>query len=122
MAREPVRPRGLTVRDAAGILAATRRLGIAALTLRARVARSAGAPHELIDRFVADLDAALRTIADALRNGKTTAELPPLRADQIVLQRALDEHGDPALEVLISETDLIVDSVETIAGIISRHD
>jgi uncharacterized membrane protein YccC len=122
MAREPVRPRGLTVRDAAGLLAATRRLGIAALTLRARVSRSAGAPHELIDRLVADLDAALRTIVAALRRGEMPAELPPLRADQIVLRRALDEHGDPALEVLISETDLIVDSVETIAGIISRHD
>jgi uncharacterized membrane protein YccC len=121
MAREPVRPSGLTVREAAGILAATRRLGIAALTLRARIARIAGAPHELIERFAGDLDTALRTIANALRSGETPAELPPLRADQIALKRALDESGDPAVEVLVSETDLIVDSVETIAGIISRR-
>lgn len=120
MAGEPVRPRGLTLRSVAGILAATRRIGIAALTLHARVVRIAGAPHELIERFVRDLETALRALVDALRNGEPPADLPPLRGDLTALKRTLQEHGDPAVEVLASETDLIVDSVETIAAIVAR--
>jgi uncharacterized membrane protein YccC len=120
MAAEPARPRGLTLRSVAGILAATRRIGIAALTLHARVARIAGAPHELIERFVRDLEAALRALVDALHNGEPPADLPPLRSDLAALKRALQERGDPAVEVLVSETDLIVDSLETIAAIVAR--
>jgi hypothetical protein len=101
-------------------LAATRRIGIAALTLHARVARIAGAPHALIERFVRDLEAALRALVAAVRDGEPPAALPPLRADLMALQRALQERGDPAVEVLVSETDLIVDSVETIAAIVAR--
>ena len=121
MAGEPVTPRALTVRRAAGILAATRRLGIAALTLRARVARISGAPHELIERFIDDLDAALCAIVAALHDGSTAPALPPLRADQIALERAFDESGDLAVEVLVSETDLMVDSIDTIAEILARR-
>ena len=120
MAGEPVRPRGLRLRSVAGILAASRRIGIAALTLHARVARIAGAPHELIERFVRDLETAMRALVDALRDGEPPAELPPLRPDLVALKRALQERGDPAVEVLFSETDLIVDSVETIAAIVAR--
>ena len=120
MAGEPVGPRGITLRSAAGILAATRRLGIAALTLRARVARITGAPHDHIERLVADLDAALRAIVAALHEGEPLGPLPPLRNDQIALKRILDEQRDPAVEVLVSETDLIVDSVNTVAAILTR--
>jgi uncharacterized membrane protein YccC len=121
MAGEPVTPRGITVRTATGVLAATRRLGIAALTLRARIARITGAPHDLIERFAADVDVALRGIVEALRSGTPPAPLPPLRDDQIALKRTLAERRDPAVEVLVSETDLIVDSVDTIAAILARR-
>ncbi len=120
MAGEPARPRGLTLRTAVGILAATRRLGIATLTLRARVARVSGAPHEQIERLAGDLDVALLTIVGALHNGERPGPLPPLRDDQVALQRTLDAGGDPAVEVLVSETDLIVDSVNSIAAILAR--
>ncbi len=121
MAGEPVRPRGLTLRTASGILAASRLLGIAGLTLHARVERIEAAPHELIDHFAADLDVALRALAEALRNGDTPAAFPPLRDDQIALERALDERGDMAIAALASETDLIVDSVDTIAAVIAKN-
>jgi uncharacterized membrane protein YccC len=120
MAGEPVRPRGVSVRTALGILAATRRLGIAGLTLRARIARVSGAPHETIGQFVADLDMALQAIVDALKTGDLAKTLPPLRNDQIALQRNLDERRDPALEILGSETDLIVDSVNAMSAILAR--
>jgi uncharacterized membrane protein YccC len=120
MAGEPVRPRGLTLRSATGILAATRRFGIAALTLHARVSRITGAPHTLIERFESDLDVALHAIVSALRNGEPPGPLPPLHDDQTALKRVLAEYNDPAVEVLVAETDLIVDSVNTIAAILSR--
>lgn len=121
MAGEPVLPREISLRTAAGILAATRRLGIATLTLRARVARITGAPHEHIERLVSDLDAALLATVKSLHGGDPPGPLPPLRQDQIALKRILDERGDPAVEVLISETDLIVDSVHTMAAILARE-
>lgn len=121
MAGEPVRPRGIGARDAASVLAETRRLGVAGLTLHARVTRVAGATHELIETFAADLDIALRALAAALRDGNAPAPLPPLRDDYEALQRALDERGDPAVQVLVSESDLIVDTVNTIAAIELRQ-
>jgi hypothetical protein len=36
------------------------------------------------------------------------------------LERSLDGGGDPAVEVLVSETDLVVDSINTMAAILSR--
>jgi uncharacterized membrane protein YccC len=120
MAGEPVRPSGVSVRTALGILAATRRFGIAGLTLRGRIARITGAPHALIERFIVDVDTTLAAIVAALRSGKAPAALPPLRNDQLALRRNLDERHDPAVDVLGSETDLIVDSVNAMSAILNR--
>jgi uncharacterized membrane protein YccC len=120
MAGEPVRPHAIGVRTAHGILAATRRLGIAGLTLRGRIARVEGAPHAIVERFTRDLDAALRTIAAAQRSGEPPGAQPPLRNDQIALKRILDERRDPVVEVLVSETDLIVDSVNALSALLER--
>ena len=120
LAGEPVRPRGVSVRTALGVLAATRRFGIAGLTLRGRIARTSGAPNAAIKRFVGDLDLALLAIADGLRSGTFAGTLAPLRNDQIALQRNLDEARDPDLEILGSETDLIVDSVNSMSAILAR--
>jgi uncharacterized membrane protein YccC len=120
MAGEPVRPHAVSVRTASGILAATRRLGVAGLTLRGRIARVTGAPHAIVERFSRDLDTALRAIVAAQRSGDAPEDLPPLRTDQIALKRILDERRDPLVEVLVSETDLIVDSVDTLAALLAR--
>ena len=121
MAGEPVRPHAIDLRTARGILAATRRLGIAGLTLRARIARVEGAPHAIVDRFTRDLDTALSAIVAAQRSSEPSAPLPPLRNDQIALKRILDERRDPVVEVLVSETDLIVDSVNAVAALLRRR-
>jgi uncharacterized membrane protein YccC len=120
LAGEPVRPRGLTLRGAAGVLAALQRVTIATFTLRARTARIAGAPNEYVERLRVDVDVALRAIVAALHAGGAPEPLPPLRSDQLALKRVLDERGDPAVAVLVSETDLIVDSVNTVAAILAR--
>ncbi|HEY5350583.1 MAG TPA: FUSC family protein [Candidatus Lustribacter sp.] len=120
MAGEPVRPRRISLRGAAGILAATQRLGIGTFTLRTRVGRGAGARNEHVERLARDLDIALLAIVEALRGSQPPNPLPPLRDDQIALKRVLDDRRDPAVEVLVSETDLIVDSVNTLAAILAR--
>jgi uncharacterized membrane protein YccC len=120
MAGEPVRPHGIGVRTANGILAATRRLGIAGLTLRGRIARVEGAPHAIVERFSTDLDTALRRIANAQRSGEAPEPLPPLRNDQIALKAILAAGRNPVVEVLVSETDLIVDGVNSLASLLAR--
>jgi uncharacterized membrane protein YccC len=121
MAGEPVKPQGVSLRTALGVLAATRRFGIAGLTLRARHTRIPGDPqHPVLDQFITDLDITLRAIVASLRTGEPPAALPPLRNDQIALQRNLDQQRDPAVEILGSETDLIVDSVNSITAILMR--
>jgi uncharacterized membrane protein YccC len=119
MAAEPVRPRTISLRRAVGVLAASQRFGLAILTLRARVARVGGAPHAIVERFARDLDVALRAIASALRSGEAPGRLPPLRDDQIALKRILDERRDPVVAVLVSQTDLIVDSTNTMAAVLA---
>lgn len=120
LAGEPARPRGLSVRTALGILAATRRFGIAGLTLRGRIARTSGAPHTAIERFIADLDAALRAVVEGLRTGDFPNSLQPLRNDQIAFAQHLEADHDPALDILGSETDLMVDSVNSMSAILAR--
>ena len=90
------------------------------MTLRARIARIAVAADAPAGRFVADVDAALQIIVAALRSGGRPGALPPLRNDQIALRNSLERRRDPAVEVLVSETDLIVDSVNTMAAVLAR--
>jgi hypothetical protein len=69
---------------------------------------------------MADLETTLAAIVAALRSGTPPQALPALRNDQIVLQRNLENAHDPAVDVLGSETDLIVDSVNAMSAILRR--
>ncbi len=123
MVGEPVRPKAVTARAALAILAASRRLGVAALTLQARLERTARLPdcaRPALAVLADHLDAALETIAGALRRHGDPLPLPPLRAAQIALKRALDLQPDAQLGALVSETDLMVDAVNTIAEVLHR--
>jgi uncharacterized membrane protein YccC len=123
MVNEPVRPKAITVRAALALLAASRRFGVASLTLQSRLERAprlsadaAGALATLAD----DLDAALQAIAAALRLRGDPLPLPPLRDAQIALKRALDRQPDGQFGALVSETDLMVDAVNTMADVLHR--
>ena len=71
--------------------------------------------------LVLDCAAALREVADALSAQRAPGELPPIRALQRHLARTLEaaSAGGDAAE-LIGSCDRVVDSIDTLAHIISR--
>ena len=112
--------RAITLRAALGILAASKRYGVAVLTLQSRLSRSAVVPRSTVETLADELDASMRSIGHALRDDTELEALPRLRDAQVELKRAYDEMPDSSLAALVSETDLLVDSVETMAGVLHR--
>jgi uncharacterized membrane protein YccC len=115
---EPVRPAAISVRSALGVLATSRRLGTASLTLHARLTRTAQ-PLPIVESFAAELDRELASVADALRTRTAPTESLALRDQQAVLAKALaDLPGEPG--IVQAETDVITESVETLARLLRR--
>ncbi len=124
MLGEPVKPRGISVRAVLAILAATRRFGAALLTLHSRLARPVHA-FPPIDSLAGELDHALEQLIAALHGRgavTSTVSLSSLRSQQVALKSRLDVAPDPDLAALVSETDLLVESVATIADALGRSE
>lgn len=122
MIAEPVHTRAISVRTALGLLAAGRRYGAAALTLHSRLARTASVAQDELATLTHALEEAMDALAAALRARPIDAPaLPALRDTQIALKRKLDAHPDPDLEAIVAETDLMVDSVDTMADVLRRN-
>jgi hypothetical protein len=120
MLAEPVRPRAVTARAALGILAASRRFGIAALGLQARRSRGgAGVPNGL-GVLADEIDQSFAVLEEALRGRTDPAPLPQLRAAQVELARHIGTTSAEAATSLAADTDLMVDSVNTIAHLLHR--
>ena len=120
MLAEPVRPRAVTVRAALGILAASRRFGIAALGLQARLPRAHDIPREKLTTLTDELEAGLGIVSDALRRHADPEPLPHLRDAQIALAKRLDASPGGDDTSLAADTDLMVDSVNTMAHVLHR--
>ena len=106
--RHPMRPR-----TAMGLLAASRRIALATLALRAGLERDLrDVPG--IGEFARQVTSSLLTLATALRKEAAAPELPPLRTMQLAL-------GTPLNDTARDETDLIVDSVDTIAELLRKE-
>jgi len=120
MLAEPVRPRAVTVRAALGILAASRRFGIAALGLQARLPRAHDIPREKLAVLTEELEAGLGIVSDALRRHADPEPLPHLRDAQIALAKRLDASPGGDDTSLAADTDLMVDSVNTMAHVLHR--
>jgi len=117
---EPVRPRAVSVRAALGVLAASRRAGLALLTLQARLPATPGRPAAHLAALREGLAASYAGLASALRESRAPEAGPPLRELQLALERELRASTDPEAASLLSETDLIVDSANTMADILRR--
>ena len=117
MLAEPVHARTVGVRAALGILSAGRRYSLAALTLQARLTRAATFNHPALTALRAALADTLVALANALRDVDEPPLLAPLRDLQIELRRQLLDDRAVEAGMLISETDLMVDSVNSIAGL-----
>ncbi len=120
MLAEPVHARTIGVRSALGILSAARRYSLAALTLQARLTRAATFDHPALPALRSALDETLAGLAAALRNLDEPPSLPPLRDLQIALRTQLLDDRAVEAGVLVSETDLMVDSVNSISGLMHQ--
>jgi uncharacterized membrane protein YccC len=122
MKGEPVRVREISLAAAQGVLAASRRIGVASLALRARLDDREPVPRAPLETLIADVDTAMASVAGALAQRTHVPPLPPIRDDQDALARALSAGGSGDQgHVLASETDLYVDSIDVIADIVGRH-
>jgi uncharacterized membrane protein YccC len=119
MLNEPVAPTALTVRAALGLLAASRRFGLATLTLASRLPPADAPPHEELRALADALDRSLAAIATALRERRPPA-LPPLRDLQLAFAERVADAADPRARVLVSETDLMTDSANSMADLLAR--
>ncbi|MBD5635156.1 MAG: FUSC family protein, partial [Candidatus Eremiobacteraeota bacterium] len=119
MLAEPVRPRAVSVRAALGILAASRRFGIATLSLQARLSRSQPVATKKLGELAAEIDTSFAILEDALRRHADPEPLPHLREAQIALVKRLRASAGET-DLLAADTDLMVDSINTIAHVLHR--
>jgi len=110
---EPQRRHPMSLRTAMGLLAASRRLALAALALHAGLERDVRDAVPGIGELAQQVTSSLLTLATAVRQGSAPPPLPPLRQTQVALGAALND-------VARDETDLIVDSLDTIAELLRK--
>jgi uncharacterized membrane protein YccC len=120
MLTEPVHARTVTARAALGILAATRRFGLATLTLQTRLPRAKPVRDPNFAVLRAALVDALERLETALREHADLAPLPPLRDLQVALKESLTGAIAAEAGMLVSETDLMVDSINMMADVLQR--
>ena len=114
MLGEPASRRAMSGDVALGLLAASRRHALAALALQARIEREPRAPPPELERLATEIVTTLAELARAVREGTVPKDLPPLRATQEQI-RALTRSS------LMDETDVMVDSLNTIAEMLGGH-
>lgn len=112
MLGEPAARQAIDPGVALGIIAAIRRYALAVLALQARLERSTPPSIAGFDRLAGEIGATLRALAAALRDSTIPTHLPPLRQTHDALQSA-------SPTTLTDETDLMVDSLNTIAALLA---
>ncbi len=112
MLTEPASRASIAPRAAVGLLAALRRHALASLSLHAGLERGVPQPVPGMGVLREQLTVSLQAIADAVRSGSVPTGLPPLRQTQLALA--------PSADALVGqETDLMVDSVNTMAELLA---
>ena len=124
--RGPASPNLIDAEKVQGILAEVRRYVWGALALHGQLP-SDGSTRPDVDSLGGEVEHALATVAAALRTPAAQGTYPHLRATHVELAARLmrassDDGSDPALThrdmVLISETDLMVNAVDTLAHLV----
>jgi uncharacterized membrane protein YccC len=113
MLGEPSRTRGIDGETALAILAASRRVGLAILSLSAHFPHAARVERSALSALVNALDDGFRCVVDAVREGTPCARYPHLRDVYRSGEKALPKDADSAM--LLSVLDALVDSVNTLA-------
>ncbi|MGH9445354.1 MAG: FUSC family protein, partial [Terriglobia bacterium] len=130
---------------AVGVLAAVRLYALGSMTLQAHLETVTDAPLPALDPLISQLESSLTALAVSLRSHKPLPRLPPLRDTHGRMlrgfsalgaaNRALQGRGNRTMplspddqelafkaELVSSETDLMVDSVNTIDLLLSKQD
>lgn len=118
MLGEPSRTHGIEAERALGVLAASRRVGLASLSLNAHFVHANHVVRPALDQLKNGLDDGLRCAIEALRENAECAAYPHLREVYRTLKDALTANGDRDAEMILFEADALVDSVNTVAGLV----
>ncbi|MEN3337357.1 MAG: hypothetical protein V7647_1033 [Acidobacteriota bacterium] len=113
MLAEPAGRHAMPAPVALGLLAGIRRHALAALALHAGLENGVAQPVRGIEELSAHMASSLALLAAAIRGGTRPPPLPPLRQTQRALNTATND-------LVRDETDLMVDSVNTIASLLGR--
>jgi fusaric acid resistance family protein len=114
MVAEPASRATIAPRAAVGLLAALRRHALGALALHAGLERGVREPVRGMARLAEEMTASLTALAAAVRSGTAPPPLPPLRQTQLALG---------ATNALVGEeTDLMVDSINTVASLLAADE
>jgi uncharacterized membrane protein YgaE (UPF0421/DUF939 family) len=115
MVAEPQGRRAMDPRLAVGLVAAIRRHALAGLALQAGLEHETTSAVRGIEVLAREMKASLHALAEAVRRGTPPPPLPPLRQTQLALVAANGSN-----DLLRDETDLMVDSVKTMAELLGR--
>ena len=122
--RGPASSNALDAGTAQGILAAVRRYIWGALVLHGQLPSSGPARPDL-HRLGVEVDDAMSAVVVALRTGSAPTGYPSLRATQVALAAHLRDASTQAAAdptpvdmVVVSETDLMVNAVDTLAHLV----
>jgi uncharacterized membrane protein YccC len=118
MLGEPRRTHGISEEAALGILAASRRVGFAILSLNAHYAHAEHRKRPGLEPFANALDDGLRASIEGLRENRAPAAYAHLREAYRALEEALKASSDRDAAMLLSESDALVDAVNTIAELV----
>ena len=97
---------------AVGIVGATHRNALAALSLHAGLEHDSRDAVPGIQKFASDVGSSLRSLAHAVADSSVPPSLPSLRQGQLQLAAVSND-------VISAETDFIVDSIDTIAELVA---
>ena len=121
MSNEPVKPDALTVRAALGVLASSRRYGLALLSLNVHRPRETIGGDDAFEALTDACTATLRILSQSLRTRRKPARLPRLRELHSAYVAAIGAAPGVEASVAAAETDLMVDSLNTIARVLDRR-
>jgi uncharacterized membrane protein YccC len=118
---EPARARTIDDAVALGILAASRRLAIALLSLNARSRTAPPLPPGALAPLRPALDALLARVIAQLRE-QPAAPVAPLRPSFVQTREALEAGGTAAVATLVTDLDALVDSANALAELAARSE
>jgi len=120
MATEPARAGGIPQDVAVSVLAHSQRFALALLTLNAQTDNTATIERPALRSLARRLEEALDADIAAVRTGAPPAPTRSLRDGYRALERVARETQDPDADIILAETDLLVDSLNSLTEALQR--